>query len=317
MRARLAFLGSPAFAVPSLEAAVAVHDVAVVITQPDRPAGRGRAVEPTAVRTAAERLGLRVETYTRAGRAAIDALLRELDLDVLLVVAFGHILKPETLAAARHGAVNVHASLLPRWRGVAPIERAIRAGDTVSGVTLMGLDAGVDTGPMLAQRVVPIDSTDTRVTLAQRLAAEGAAVVRDALGAWIQGDLRAVPQPEHGASYAPRLEKHEAEIDWRAHPLCIWRHVRAFHGWPGAFTAAGGEVIKVHAVQPLDLIASAPPGTIVRADERHGLRVACGGGTIEILELQRPGRRAVSGREWLRGRDVQAGLRLGRPEAAA
>ena len=316
MRARLAFLGSPGFAVPCLEAAVAAHDVRVVITQPDRPAGRGRAVEPTAVRASAEKLGLRVETYTRAGRVAIDALLRQLDLDVLLVVAFGHILKPETLAAARHGAVNVHASLLPRWRGVAPIERAIQAGDAVSGVTLMGLDAGVDTGPMLAQRVVPVDATDTRVTLAERLAREGAILVRDALGPWMHGNLPAVPQPERGASYAPRLEKHEAEIDWGAHPLCIWRHVRAFYGWPGAFSPAGGEIVKVHAVQPLDFISTAPPGTIVRADERHGVHVACGGGTLEILEVQRPGRRAMSGREWLRGRDVRVGMRLGRPGAA-
>jgi methionyl-tRNA formyltransferase len=179
----------------------------------------------------------------------------------------------------------------------------------------MALDAGVDTGPMLAQRIGPIDASDTRVTLAGRLAREGAVLVREALGAWVRGDQRAVPQPERGASYAPRLEKHEAEIDWRAHPLCIWRHVRAFHGWPGAFTSAGSEILKVHVVQPVDLITTAAPGTIVQADERHGVHVACGGGTLEIVELQRPGRRAVSGREWLRGRDVRVGMRLGRPEA--
>jgi len=311
MGARVAFLGSPDFAVPSLCTLAAAGAVALVITQPDRPAGRGRALHPTAVRRAAQELGLEVAVYERERRGEIETRLAALALDALVVVAFGHILRPSTLATARLGAVNVHASLLPRWRGVAPIERALLAGDAVTGITLMALDAGVDTGPVLQQRIVPITPDDTRATLASRLAERGAELLGDCLQAYLRGELAGVPQDGSAATYAPRLDKESGRIDWRGDPVRIWNQVRALYGWPGAFTELGEVVLKVHAAQPLDLLPRAQPGTIVVADARRGVHVACGGGTLELLELQLPGKPRLPAVELVRGRALGAGVRLG------
>jgi methionyl-tRNA formyltransferase len=311
MPTRVAFLGSPDFAVPSLRALAAERQVALVVTQPDRPAGRGRHPEPTAVRRAAGELGLEVVTWERGGRAAVDRRLLDLQLDALVVVAFGVILKPSTLAAARCGAVNVHASLLPRWRGVAPIERALLAGDPVTGVTLMVLDAGVDTGPLLRQRLEPIAPDDTRLTLRTRLAQTGADLLAETLEDWVAGGLVPVPQDAARATYAPRLEKNEGRIDWHDDPLRIWYRVRGLYEWPGAVTGLEGADLKVHEVRPVDLLPGAEPGTIVHADARHGVLVACGGGTLELVQVQLAGRPRAPARDLVSGRRLRAGMRLG------
>jgi len=312
MPARVAFCGSPEFAVPSLHAVRAGFDVALVVTQPDRPAGRGRRVEPTPVRCVAEQYGLPVLTYARGDRAAFEARLAALGVEVLVVVAFGHILRPSTLAAVPRGAVNVHASLLPRWRGVAPIERAILAGDRVTGVSLMVLDAGVDTGPVLARRAVDIEAADTRVSLSARLAQAGAELLTAHLADWVRGTLPALPQPQEGATYAPRLEKEEGMLDWRRSAVELWNQVRGLYEWPGAFTTFGATVLKVHAAKPRLGAAAAAPGTLVTADAREGVRVACGGGgTLELEIVQLPGKPRVAATALAAGRILRPGLVLG------
>lgn len=311
MRCRVAFLGSPQFAVPSLHALAEQHDVAWVLTQPDRPAGRGRKTQPTAVRQAARASQLEVETYEPRRRAEIDARLRSLDLDVLVVVAFGHILRASTLESARRGAVNVHASLLPRWRGVAPIERALWAGDPETGVTLMALDAGVDTGGMLARRVLRIESRDTRLSLATKLAQAGAEILQAELPAYVDGSLQPVPQRDAEATYAPKLQKDEGRVDWSRAAHDIDRQVRALYGWPGAWTTLAGVTLKVHATRPYAESAAAAPGTVVQADAKRGVRVACGTGTLELLEVQLAGRGRVEAPALVRGRQLETGSRLG------
>ncbi len=324
MPCRVAFLGSPAFAVPSLRAVAAHHQVAWVLTQPDRPAGRGRKEQPTAVRQAALDLGLAVATYVPRQRREIEARLRQLDLDALVVVAFGHILRPSTLETARCGAVNVHASLLPRWRGVAPIERALWAGDAETGVTLMAIDAGVDTGDMLARTVVRIEPHDTRITLTGKLAQAGAAILQAELGRFVAGQLQPQPQPESGATYAPKLEKSDGRLDWSNPVEHLDRQVRALVGWPGTSTELHGTVLKVHAVRVCRTAQARPasaspvvPGTVVQADAKRGVVVACGDGALELLEVQLAGRPRVEAAALVRGRQLQAGDRLGRLEETA
>jgi methionyl-tRNA formyltransferase len=311
---RVAFLGSPEFAVPSLRRLARGAEVALVLTQPERPRGRGLRPAPTAVATAARDLGLPVEIYVPARRGEIEAHLAGLGLDALVVVAFGHILRPSTLAAAKRGALNVHASLLPRWRGVAPIERALLAGDAVTGATLMQLDAGVDTGPLLGQRILPIAPEDTRATLAAKLGELGSVLLGELLEPFVRGELPMRVQDETRATYAPRLEKEEGRIDWAEDPVQVWRQVRALHGWPGAFTQLGDALLKVHQVLPVDALPAAAPGTVVRADARRGVHVACGGGTIELVEVQLPGKSAVAAAALVAGGKLGAGMQLGAPE---
>jgi methionyl-tRNA formyltransferase len=311
MRPRVAFLGSPAFAVPSLEALLGCSDVLLVVTQPDRPSGRGRRLEPTPIRTAAENHGLPVRTWERGGREELERTLQDLALDVLVVVAFGVILKPSTLAVARCGAVNVHASLLPRWRGVAPIERAILAGDDETGVSLMVIDPGVDTGPVLAMRREPIRPDDTRVSLAARLADRGAALLAESLAAYVRGELEPRQQPETGITYARRLEKDEGRIDWSAAARAIADRVRGLYAWPGAFTRCGDLELKVHRVQLADASSDAAPGTLIEADARLGVRVACGTGTIDLVTVQLPGKPQVDARQLVSGRVLRPGVQLG------
>jgi len=319
-RCRLAFLGSPAFAVPSLLAALELCDVPLVITQPDRPAGRGRKLIPTAVRQAALERQLEVITYVPRQRRDIEQTLRDLQLDVLLVVAFGHILKPTFLASAACGAVNVHASLLPRWRGVSPVEQAILAGDAESGVTLMQLDEGVDTGPMIAQRRVVITPQETRITLLDKLAAEGATLVRESLLPFVGGKLEAQAQPSTGSCYAPRLDKAMGQLDWRGDATVLERQVRAFHGWPGCYTTTiAGERLKVHLARPLAATtattttaatAATTPGTILPVDDGAALQVACGQGVLQLLEVQMPGRQRVAAETLMQSGRLRAGMQF-------
>jgi methionyl-tRNA formyltransferase len=304
-------MGSPEFAVPSLQEMAARYDVALVVTQPDRPAGRGRQLEPTAVRRAAAALGLEVFTCERGQRHALESRLAALAPDVLVVVAFGLILKPSTLALARRGAVNVHASLLPRWRGVAPIERAILAGDTETGISIMMIDAGIDTGPVLARVAEAITPHDTRVSLTSRLASRGAAALVGALEEYLTGRLPAVPQAEAGACYAPRLEKAAGALDWQRDAVALWNQVRGLYEWPGAFTSIAGRVLKVHAAEPAAVPAGEVPGTIVEADPRGGVWVACGTGQLMLREVQLAGKSRVEAAALVRGRVLCAGMHLG------
>ncbi len=312
MRLRLAFLGSPEFAVPSLQGLASRHEVALVVTQPERPGGRGLLPTPTAVHEAATALHLPVVTVARRGRQQLEDSLRPLALDVLVVVAFGQILRQSTWETARRGALNVHASLLPRWRGVAPIERALLAGDTSTGVSLMVIEAGVDTGPVLARQALSIEPESTRAELTARLAAAGAALLLEHVEAYVAGSLVPEPQDATAATYASALRKEEGRIDWGASAAQIARQVRAFAGWPGTATEWAGVALKVHAVRVANsTLPGVAPGTVVLADPRRGVQVACGEGVLDLLEVQLPGKARVPARTLVQGRGLVPGQVLG------
>ena len=301
---RLAFMGSPDFAVPALTALhEAGHVIAAVYCQPPRPAGRGQAVRPCPVHRAAEQLGLEVRTPARLrGDDAVQAAFAALEIDAAVVVAYGLILPPAMLAAPRLGALNIHASLLPRWRGAAPIQAAILAGDTETGVTIMRMDAGLDTGPMLLREAVPITATTTAAVLHDALAAVGARLILRALAE----DSSPVPQPSEGASYAPKLTRADARIDWTVAAAAIERRVRAFDPWPGTFTLLDGAMLKVLGAELAD--GNGVPGAVL--DDR--LTVACGSGALRLTRVQLAGRAPLEAEAFLRGHPVPAGARLGR-----
>lgn len=303
---RLAFMGSPDFAVPALRALVAAgHEVAAVYAQPPRPAGRGQRETPCPVHRAALELGLPVRTPARVRRdAAEHAAFAALDLDAAVVAAYGLILPPEMLAAPRRGCLNIHASLLPRWRGAAPIHAAVLAGDAETGITIMRMDAGLDTGAMLLREATPIGSRDTTADLHDRLAAIGARLVLRAL----EEDPPAVPQPEDGVTYAPKLTKADAALDWSQPAAALERRVRAMTPWPGAQCRLGTEAIRVLAAEVARGDESSPPGTVLDGQPR----VACGGGTaLRLLRLQRAGRGPLDADAFLRGFPLPPGTRLG------
>ena len=309
---RLAFMGSPDFAVPALQALHdAGHVIAAVYCQPPRPAGRGQAVRRCPVHVTAERLGLEVRTPPRLrGDAAAQAEFGALALDAAVVVAYGLILPPKMLAAPRLGCLNIHASLLPRWRGAGPIQAAILAGDANTGITIMRMDAGLDTGPTLLREAVPIGATTTAAVLHDALAAIGARLILRALAEVFP----AVPQPAEGATYAPKLTRADARIDWTMAAAAIERRVRAFDPWPGTFTPLPG--ILVGGAPPdtamLKVLAAVPangdgvPGTVL--DDR--LTVACGCGALRLTRVQLAGRAPLDAEAFLRGHPVPAGARL-------
>ena len=308
---RIAFAGTPQFALPALRVLLAsAHRVAGVLTQPDRPAGRGRELRASPIKLLAQEAGLPLAQpatlKTPEGRAALAAWAP----DLLVVVAYGLILPPAVLALPRLGCVNIHGSLLPRWRGAAPIQRAILAGDAETGVTIMQLDEGLDTGPMLLERRRPIHSHDTAGDLHDALSELGAAALAEAVEGLAAGTLKSRPQPADGATYAPKIEKSEARIDWSANASALDRQVRAFNPWPMAETSFAGESLKVLrarvAEQP---VSDASPGTVLGiADD--GLRVACGDGVLAVRELQRAGKRPVSARDFANAVRLD-GLRFG------
>lgn len=304
---RMAFMGSPDFAVVALRALVAAgHEVAAVYCQPPRPAGRGQSVRLAPVHAAANALGLPVHTPARLRKGAPDwerhwAEFAALDLDVAVVAAYGLILPGAMLASPRLGCLNIHASLLPRWRGAAPIQAAILAGDRESGVTIMQMDEGLDTGAMLLSGRVPITADTTASSLHDALADLGAALVLRAL------DERPapVPQPEDGATYAPKLSREDGLLDWSQDSAALDRRVRALNPWPGTFTMWNGQVLKIQSVAPAD--GSGLPGTLL--DDR--LTVATGDGALRITRLQAPGRAAMPAEAFLNGRPMPSGMRLG------
>ena len=295
-------MGSPDFAVPALHALHgAGHDIAAVYCQPPRPAGRGQAVRRCPVQVAAEALGLAVRTPARLRRdAAAQEAFAALGLDAAVVAAYGLILPEPMLAAPRRGCLNIHASLLPRWRGAAPIQAAILAGDTETGITIMQMDAGLDTGPMLLREAVPITGTTTAAALHDTLAALGARLILRALAT----DPPAVPQPDQGASYAPKLTRADGHLDWTEGAAALARRVRALNPWPGTFALLDGAPLKVLAAVPEP--GDGVPGTVL--DE--ALLVATGSAALRLTQVQAPGRAPLDAAAFLRGRRIPPGTRL-------
>jgi methionyl-tRNA formyltransferase len=327
---RVVFAGTPAFARTALEAIGASrHRVVGVLTQPDRPAGRGQKLQPSDVKTAAMQAGWPVHqprSLRLDGRFADDAQLARAWLearapDVVVVAAYGLILPRWALECPRLGCLNIHGSLLPRWRGAAPIQRAVEAGDLTTGITIMQMDEGLDTGAMLMSESCPIEPTDTSATLHDRLSLIGARLVVHALDLAQQGRLAPAPQPPGGATYAHKIDKDEAALDWRLDAAVLERRVRAFDPFPGALARLpGGEPLKVWRAATAGeraggaAIAGAPAGTVLSATPA-GVEVACGGGALRLLELQRPGGKRLAAADFLAGRPIEAGVRFELPGA--
>jgi len=290
---RLAFFGSPAFAVPALRAlAAAGHDIVAVYTQPPRPAHRGQALTRSAVHEAADALDLPVRTPDRLKRNAEEhAYFAALSLDAAVVAAYGLILPPAMLDAPRRGCLNIHASLLPRWRGAAPIHRAIEAGDSETGITIMRMAEGLDTGPMLLRAVVPIGPHTKTPALHDELAALGATLILQTL----DHDPPEIPQPEAGVTYAAKLTRADSPLDFTRDAASLDRQVRAMVPWPGCTAVFRGEVLKILAAAPVE--GNGEPGAILDA----AFTAACGRCALRLTRVQRPGRAATSGSEFLRG----------------
>ena len=314
---RILFAGTPPFAAAALDAlAEAGHDIALVLTQPDRPAGRGMKLTPSAVKQAAQARGLPLVQPTSLRTPEAQAELAAADADVMVVAAYGLILPQPVLDLPRFGCLNIHASLLPRWRGAAPIQRAILAGDSETGITIMQMDTGLDTGAMLAKTVVAIRETDTAASLHDTLAAAGATAIVAALA-----NYRAlVPQAQDDreATYAAKLSKEEAKLDWRQPADALARAVRAYNPAPGAWTLLDGVPLKIWSVQAIadggalkdaDLLR-AEPGEMLHA-EADRLLVACGGGTLALQEIQPAGGKRMTAAAFLAGRPLSGGTRFG------
>jgi methionyl-tRNA formyltransferase len=304
---RVIFAGTPPFAAAALDAlADARHDIVLVLTQPDRPAGRGMKLTPSAVKQAALTRGLPIFQPTSLRTPEAQAELAAANADVMVVAAYGLILPQVVLDLPRFGCLNIHASLLPRWRGAAPIQRAILAGDTETGITIMQMDAGLDTGAMLTKTPVPILETDTAASLHDTLAAAGAAAIVAALANY----PALVPQVQDDAlaTYAAKLSKDEARLDWHQHADALARSVRAYNPAPGAWTLLDGASLKIWAAQAV--ADSGKPGEVLRA-EADQLVVACGSGALALHEVQPAGSKRMSAAAFLAGRPLSPGTRFG------
>ncbi|CAQ47568.1 methionyl-tRNA formyltransferase [Stenotrophomonas maltophilia] len=305
---RIVFAGTPEFAVSSLRAAARHHEVVAVYTQPDRPAGRGRGLAPSPVKLEAVARGIPVYQPESLKDAAAQQQLRDLQPDLMVVVAYGLILPKAVLAIPTHGCWNVHASLLPRWRGAAPIQRAIQAGDAKTGVCLMQMEAGLDTGPVLLHQELPIASTDTGGQLHDKLAELGAQVLSDGLGL-LRAGIKPIarPQPEQGVTYAHKLDKAEARLDWAQDADALARTVRAFNPWPIAEATLAGERVRIHGAVALEADHGQAPGTVLAAG-RDGIDIACGQGALRLRVLQREGGKAITAADYLNARrDLRVG----------
>lgn len=303
-------MGTPEFAVPALQALIDTQHVVGVVTQPDKPAGRGNQFRPPPVKVAAEAAGIPVYQPKSLRKEESAAPLREWQPDIIVVAAFGQILRPHVLELPPHGCLNVHASLLPRWRGASPIQHAILAGDAETGITLMRMDEGLDTGPMFIQSALPIRPDETAATLHDRLAALGGDLLRRYLDNVLAGALRSVPQPVDGSTYAPMIRKEAGEIDWARDAIEVDRQVRAMTPWPGAFTWSGSEMLKVLRAQPVaGNLPPGPPGLVVRSG--NAILALAGRGGLLLDEVQLAGRRPLLAGEFARGRPDWIGSVLG------
>jgi methionyl-tRNA formyltransferase len=309
---RIVFLGSGRFAIPSLEALLdAGHDVAALVTQPDREKGRGQALAPPPTKPVAERRGLAVLQPRRVREPEAQEALRRLAPELQVVVAFGQILPRSVIDVAPRGTVNVHASLLPKLRGAAPIQWAIANGDTETGVTTMLIDEGLDTGPTLLARATPIGPEETAADLEPRLARMGAELLLETVRGLEAGTIRPVPQDHSRATLAPLLKKEDGRVDWSLPASRVASRARGFHPWPGAFTFHEGRLVKVLRVREAGPGAGAEPGTVT-AVEADGVIVACGaGGAVRLLEVQPESRRAMPASAWAAGARLRPGARLG------
>lgn len=296
--ARIVFMGTPDFAVPALEQLVRHHEVAAVVTQPDRPAGRSRQLQPPPVKVVAQRLGIPVLQPGRVRRPEAVEALRALVPELFVVAAFGQILPQAVLDIPMRGCINVHASLLPRWRGAAPIQAAIRAGDRETGITIMLMDAGLDTGPILSQRALPIAPDETGQSLHDKLSALGANLLIATLPGYLDGVITPQPQDDSRSTYAPMIRKEEGHIDWRQPAVAIERLVRAFNPWPGAYALWNGHHLKFHSgtVGP----GEAAPGLVVEHEGR--IAVGTGSGLFYPHVLQMAGRAPLPIDDFVRGR---------------
>ena len=314
---RVGFAGTPAFAAAALQALLtAGFAVPLVLTQPDRPRGRGMQVDASPVKQLAQRHAVPVQqpATLRADDARAAALA--VPLDVLVVAAYGLILPRAILDWPRHGCINIHASLLPRWRGAAPIPRAIAAGDAAAGVTIMQMDAGLDTGPMIATVPVAIAARDTAGMLHDRLATVGAAAIVDVLRRLARdGGLASVPQPATGATYAAKLERAEAAVDWSLSALDIDRRIRAFDPVPGAFTHWRDEPVKIWSAHPSVARAGVPSGTVFGVGS-DGIDVACGEGVLRLVVVQPAGGKRMEAGAFATGRALRPGMQFGAPAPA-
>ncbi len=309
---RLIFFGSPAFALPSLEAlAASEFKPVLVVTQPDRPAGRGKNIVPTPVRELAGRIGVPVKIIESFREP--DALddLRAAAPDFLVVVSFGKILPKEALGIAAKGNINLHASLLPRYRGASPIVGAIVNGDSFTGVTTMEMAEALDSGPIYLQRIVGIDPAEDAGALSERLAVAGAPLLVETLRRIAREGLRPTPQPADGVVTAARLRKEDGLVPWERDAVAVHNHIRGMNPWPGSFCRCRGASLKIHCSEPRDLVPrGAAPGTILEA-RGDTILVACGRGAVRLLALQAEGRRALAAADFLRGFALERGEILG------
>jgi methionyl-tRNA formyltransferase len=302
---RTVFAGTPEFAAQALAAVLAAgHDVPLVLTQPDRPAGRGMALQPSAVKRLAMAHGIEVFQPVSLKDGSAQERVADAAPEVMVVAAYGLILPQRVLDLPVHGCLNIHASLLPRWRGAAPIQRALEAGDAETGVCIMQMEAGLDTGPVLLRGVLPVGADETAATLHDRLAELGARLIVEALA---RLPLPATPQPAAGVTYAHKIDKAEATVDWRRPADAIDRQVRAFNPFPGAQARLDGQAVKIWRASPLPGVGEI--GTILAVD-RSGIVVACGTGALRIEELQKAGGRRLAVREFLAGHALAAGDRF-------
>lgn len=298
MTTRLVFMGSPEFAMPTLRRLAAEYEVVGVVTQPDRPAGRGRTLTPPPIKILAQELGIAIIQPQRLRELSAMAQLCAWHPDLIVVAAFGQILRSEVLDLPPFGCINVHASLLPRWRGAAPIQAAILAGDTETGVTIMKMDAGVDTGAILEQRTTPISAEDTAASLSDRLAQMGAELLSETLPAYLSGECLPHPQPESGVTHAPMLKKEDGQLDFNHPAVELARRVRAFNPWPGAFTLWQGQILKIHRAHAVD---APSPGAGITAIYKGAPAFGCGDGLLVLDEIQPAGKKPMPGESFLRG----------------
>jgi len=308
---KVLFLGTSEFSCPSLEALLeSAHEVIGVVTQPDRPKGRGQKFAPSPVKSLAVAKNLSVFQPERVRDHSSLEILKSLHPDLMVVVAYGQILSPAVLAIPPRGCVNVHASLLPKFRGAAPIARAILEGETRTGVTTMLMDPGMDTGPILLTAETSVEESDTQGTLHDRLARMGARLLGQTLEGWEKGTLPPIPQDPSLATYAPKIQKEEGRINWQTPARQLFNLVRAFDPWPGAFTVWAGRILKLFQPRPLEEEAKEAPGTVAQTSAT-GLRIATSDGYLLIRELQLANRPRMGVSEFLRGYPLKPGMQLG------